>query len=102
MTAGRRRVLAQLQVVTEVETPYGGQARSREPLGAVWLAPERVTARRRDGAAGERRMEVRRATTLVDGRLVTGRVLEFEGALWRIASVRVGALETELELEREP
>ncbi len=100
MNAAARRVLAALYAVTVAETPYGGQARTYELLGQIWLAPGKVGGRRRNGPDGQQRIETRRVTAGLDPRLDAGRVLEVEGVRWRILAVSAGPAETELELER--
>lgn len=100
MTAATRRVLAELFAVTLSETPYGGQARSYEALGTVWLAPGPMRARQRSGPNGQRRIEGRRAISAPDPRLTAGRVLAFEGANWRIVAVATVRTDIELDLER--
>ncbi|MFW2342314.1 phage head-tail adapter protein [Brevundimonas sp.] len=100
MNAAARRVLAALYAVTVAETPYGGQARTYELLGQIWLNPGKVGARRRSGPDGQKRIETRRATAGPDPRLNSGRVLAVEGVRWRILAVSAGPAETELELER--
>lgn len=100
MSAAERRVLAALYSVTVVETPYGGQARTYELLGQIWLAPGKVGGRRRNGPDGQQRIETRRVTAGLDPRLNAGRVLEVEGVRWRILAVATGPADTDLELER--
>ena len=89
-----------LSSVTVAETPYGGQARSYEPLGTVWLDPGKVVGRQRNGPDGTRRIETRRATAGLDPRLNAGRVLEFDGVRWRIVAAALTPVDTDLELER--
>lgn len=100
MTAATRRVLAELFAVTLSETPYGGQARSYEALGSVWLAPGPMRARQRSGPDGQRRIEGRRTISAPDPRLTAERVLTFEGANWRIVAVAKVRADVELDLER--
>jgi len=100
VSAAARRVLAALYAVTVAETPYGGQARTYELLGQIWLNPGKVGGRRRSGPDGQQRIETWRVTTGLDPRLNAGRVLEFEGVRWRILAVTTGPAETDLELER--
>ena len=100
MTAARRRVLAALYAVTVAETPYGGQARTYELLGQIWLNPGKVGGRRRGGPDGQQRIETQRVTAGLDPRLNAGRVLEFDGVRWRITGVAVGHADTDLELEQ--
>lgn len=100
MSAAERRVLAALYAVAVVETPYGGQARTWELLGEIWLNPGKVGGRRRSGPDGQQRIETRRVTAGLDPRLNAGRVLEFEGVRWRIVAVSTGPADTDLELER--
>ena len=100
MTVGERRVLAELFAVTVADTPYGGQARTYDPLGTVWLAPGPLRARQRSGPDGQRRIEGRRAKAAPDPRLTAGRVLAFEGGHWRIAAVATVRTDVELDLER--
>ncbi|MFN4288960.1 MAG: hypothetical protein ACK4E3_10750 [Brevundimonas sp.] len=81
-------MLGALFEVRESETPFGGQARSLEPLGHVWLEPlEAVSMSRRNGEAGpvtERRWHVRaRAET----RLEPGQQIEVAGHLWTISEI---------------
>jgi hypothetical protein len=72
------RVLATLYAVCVSETPYGGQARTYELLGQIWLNPGKVGGRRRNGPDGQQRVETRRVTAGLDPRLNAGRVLEGE------------------------
>lgn len=83
-------MLGALFEVRESETPFGGQARSLEPLGHVWLEPlERVSLSRRNGEAGpvtERRWHVRaRAET----RLEPGQQIEVAGHLWKVCEIGI-------------
>lgn len=100
MSAAGRRVLAALYAIAVVETPYGGQARTYELLGQIWLNPGKVGGRRRSGPDGLQRIETRRVTAGLDPRLNAGRVLEFEGVRWRIAALAAGRTETDMDLER--
>ena len=100
MSVAARRVLAALYAVEVVETPYGGQARTWELLGQIWLKPGKVGGRRRSGPDGQQRIETRRVTAGLDPRLNAGRVLEFDGVRWRILAVGTGPADTDIELER--
>ena len=100
MSVAARRVLAALYAVEVVETPYGGQARTWELLGQIWLKPGKVGGRRRSGPDGQQRIETRRVTAGLDPRLNAVRVLEFDGVRWRILAVATGPADTDIELER--
>jgi hypothetical protein len=100
VSAAERRVLAALYAVCVSETPYGGQARTYELLGQIWLNPGKVGGRRRNGPDGQQRVETRRMTAGLDPRMNAGRVLEVEGVRWRILAVATGPADTDLELER--
>ncbi|HAV51338.1 MAG TPA: hypothetical protein DCX75_15240, partial [Brevundimonas sp.] len=62
-------MLAALYAVTVTETPYGGQARTYELLGQIWLNPGKVGGRRRSGPDGQQRIETWRVTTGLAPRL---------------------------------
>ncbi|ANC55226.1 phage head-tail adapter protein [Brevundimonas sp. GW460-12-10-14-LB2] len=87
----------------EAETPYGGRSVSFEAAGSAWL---KCGARRRleRGEGDQRRaVETMGAEARADARLMSGRVLRFGGADWRIVSVedaRPGRAKLDLERVR--
>ncbi|MBU1346631.1 MAG: head-tail adaptor protein [Alphaproteobacteria bacterium] len=81
------RVLTQLLEPVDAETPYGGRVVSFEPLGSVWLRIDGRRRRERTEAGVTSAIEVAKAETRTDPRLVEGRVIRFGGADWAIAAV---------------
>ena len=81
------RLLAELLEPVEVETPYGGQAVSYDPLGSVWLRIDRRSRRERTEAGATSGIEIAAVETRVDPRLVEGRVIRFGGGDWTITAV---------------
>jgi hypothetical protein len=101
--SGRR--LAELLTATETQTPQGGQAVSFEPLGWVWLKPGSRRRRERTEAGIARTIETMRVETRADPRLVTGRVLRFDGDDWAVVAVDPDAARpgrVHPDLERRP
>lgn len=101
--SGRR--LAELLTATETQTPQGGQAVSFEPLGWVWLKPGSRRRRERIEAGITRTIETMRVETRADPRLVTGRVLRFDGDDWAVVAVDPDAARpgrVHPDLERRP
>lgn len=100
MTGRRRALLASLFEVVEAETAYGGRSATYEPLGYVWLKVGPIKRRGRAGAGTEALSETLAADTRADARLVSGRVLRFDGADWRIVSGEAVGGRVTLNLER--
>jgi hypothetical protein len=101
--SGRR--LAELLTATETQTPQGGQAVSFESLGWVWLKPGSRRRRERTEAGITRTTETMRVETRADPRLVTGRVLRFDGDDWTMVAVAADAARpgrVRPDLERRP
>lgn len=98
--SGRR--LAELLTATETQTPQGGQAVSFEPLGWVWLRPGARRRRERTEVGMTRTVETMRVETRADPRLISGRILRFDGADWTVVAVdpdaeRPGRVNADLE-----
>ncbi|MDP3403739.1 MAG: phage head-tail adapter protein [Brevundimonas sp.] len=96
------RRLAELLEPVEAETPHGGRAVSFAPLGMVWLRLETPRQRERTEAGVTSLVEIGRAGTRADPRLIRGRVLRLDGADWTIVLVapdpdRPGRVDLSLE-----
>jgi hypothetical protein len=94
------RTLAGLFEGVENETPYGGRAISWEPVGSAWLKLGPRRQREKTEAGGARVVEAMTAETRADPRLITGRVLRFGGADWRIRTGQTIGGQAILNLER--
>ncbi|RZJ42791.1 MAG: phage head-tail adapter protein [Brevundimonas sp.] len=92
--------MAQLFEVTEADTPYGGRSASYEPLGHAWLKVGLARRRARGEAGTEALAETLAAETRPDARLVSGRMLRFDGADWRVISGETIGGRALLNLER--
>ncbi|RYD84703.1 MAG: phage head-tail adapter protein [Sphingomonadales bacterium] len=92
--------MAQLFEVSEAETPYGGLSATYEPLGYAWLKVGSIRRRERGEAGTTALAENLAAETRTDIRLVSGRMLRFDGADWRIVSGETVGGRALLNLER--
>ncbi|WP_396594221.1 phage head-tail adapter protein [Brevundimonas sp. R86498] len=79
------RRLAELLEPVEAETPHGGWAVSYESLGPVWLRLETPRQRERTEAGVTSIVEIARAGSRADPRLIKGRALRLDGGDWTIA-----------------
>lgn len=94
------KALAGVFDVVEIETAYGGQSLTYEPLGYAWLKLGGTRRREVREQGATRYIETVTAETRSDARLTPGRLLRFGGADWRIDAGEVVGGRVILNLER--